>query len=167
MRGFLRGLFKRRQPELNDSILGKLKYYRDETDSYWEIVEPWISEQDDAALEFLAVPGDESGPFEYGRQFFDKKRGNLSSLWALCEEGLVAAVGTYLPVEKKSKLREVFKLHSLTMDSQDKWDVGFMHRDSSGTVFVEFRVLNGEVASFDVDIEHGNSYFTDHHKLGA
>ena len=149
---FLKNIFsKNEQTKISHPQLGRLEYFSDSNDSYWELKEPWKDTRCSANFDFIALPGDENGPFEYSIPFFNSKKENLNSLWDLLQNPLKAVISDKFSEKEGEEPKEVFYLKSLTMDSEEKWDVGFQcnHRNA----FVEFHMLGESVQGLDIDYE--------------
>jgi len=146
----LKKLFSKEQPKiLNHPILGDLKLYQDEMDTYWELCEPWKAITLNADFDFIALPGNKEGPFNYSVTFFISHKNNLVALWERFEEALTDIVEEKFTNKSKIPLRELFFIKTLTMDSKEKWDVGFQFINKD--IFIEFHMKNDEIIDFDID----------------
>lgn len=141
--------FKKKAKEVTDPSLGILRYTEDSEGPYWEVLETPSDTRNSVEIDFAAVAGTYDGPDPQAIAAFSSKIKRPQTLWGLIDDSFISLVAGDFYGLAPSNASDHFYLRSLTLESPQKFEVGFHARTKD--IFVEIFIENGVVANVERD----------------
>lgn len=132
----------------NHPVLGKLTYYKDKDDEYWELAAELSNSEHSAKFNFITFAGTPASPHIELINTFLGYYESPAKLWAIFSEQLNVIAQENIP-NPSSDPKDNFYLKTFTIQQPKVWQVGFHGKTKD--MFVEFDYSNGEISLLGVD----------------
>ena len=135
--------FFKKSRSIQHPNLGELVFVDDGVGTYWEIIK-----YSDFAL--AAITGSDAGPTSRATSAFLDLIGNTDKLFTLINSEFLEIIKPEHEICEVSEVKQLFRLHSLTVESAEHYEVGF--HSNSQDIFVELFVRDGTVKEIYKDV---------------
>jgi len=144
-------LFKSKTPNIIIHGLGEFKYFEDKIDRYWELVSKYIDNKNSIEIDFLTLSGTSSEVDFAAKNFAIKLINQPNKLWGLVNDSFFEIASKNIKDYSKESVKENFYIKSLTIKTENFFEVGFHAYKSD--IFIELFVKEGNVYKIEKDYD--------------